>query len=457
MSDAAFMREALGQARLALDAGEVPVGAVVVRDGVVIGRGHNHPVTGHDPTAHAEIAALRQAAAALGNYRLDGCQLYVTLEPCAMCTGAMLHARLQRVVFGASDPKTGAAGSVVNLFDERRLNHRTQVQGGVLAADCGALLSDFFAGRREQARGAAQPLRDDAVRTPDARFAGLPDYPWQPRYLADLPALAGLRMHYLDEGPRDAPVTWLCLHGNPAWSYLYRKMLPVFLAAGHRVVAPDLVGFGRSDKPKKEGAHSFGWHRDVLLQLVERLDLQDVVLVVQDWGGLLGLTLPMAAPHRYRGLLVMNTTLGTGDAPLSPGFLAWREMCARNPEFSVGRLFARGNPHLAPGECAAYDAPFPDRGHRAALRAFPAMVPETPDADGAAVSREAREFWRTQWSGRSLMAIGAQDPVLGPPVMESLRGVIRGCPEPMVLAQAGHFVQEHGEAIARRAVGYFRP
>ncbi|WP_427912149.1 tRNA adenosine(34) deaminase TadA [Ramlibacter sp. MMS24-I3-19] len=457
MSDAAFMREALGQARLALEAGEVPVGAVVVRDGVVIGRGHNHPVSGHDPTAHAEIAALRQAALALGNYRLDGCELYVTLEPCAMCTGAMLHARLQRVVFGATDPKTGAAGSVVNLFEQRRLNHHTQVQSGVLAGECGALLSRFFAGRRARARDASQPLRDDAVRTPHARFDGLPDYPWAPHYVADLPALAGLRMHYLDEGPRDAPLTWLCLHGNPSWSYLYRKMLPVFLGEGHRVVAPDLVGFGRSDKPKKEGAHSFSWHREVLLQFVERLDLQNILLVVQDWGGLLGLTLPMAAPHRYRGLLVMNTMLGTGDVPLSAGFLAWREMCARNPEFSVSRLFARGNPHLAPDECAAYDAPFPDRGHRAALRAFPAMVPETADADGAAISREAREFWRTQWSGRSLMAIGAQDPVLGTPVMENLRAVIRGCPEPMVLADAGHFVPEHGEAIARRAVGYFRP
>src|SRR3954467_8050760 len=148
MSEDAFMREALSQARLAQAAGEVPVGAVVVRDGVVIGRGHNHPVTGHDPTAHAEIAALREAAQALGNYRLDGCDLYVTLEPCAMCTGAMLHARLRRVVFGARDPKTGAAGSVVDLFAQPLLNHHTVVQGGVLEAECGALLSDFFAQRR---------------------------------------------------------------------------------------------------------------------------------------------------------------------------------------------------------------------------------------------------------------------------------------------------------------------
>jgi tRNA(adenine34) deaminase len=249
----------------------------------------------------------------------------------------------------------------------------------------------------------------------------------------------------------------LCLHGNPAWSFLYRKMIPVFLAAGHRVVAPDMIGFGRSDKPKKEAAHSFGWHRRVLLELVERLDLCNIVLVVQDWGGLLGLTLPMAAPQRYRGLLAMNTALGTGDTPLAPGFLAWREMCAKNPDFDIARLFARGNPQMSPEECAAYDAPFPDRGHRAALRVFPAMVPDRPDADGAAVSRQAREFWSNRWSGPTMMAIGARDPVLGPPVMHALRRSIRGCPEPMVIDEAGHFVQEHGEPIARTAVGYFRP
>jgi tRNA(adenine34) deaminase len=165
----------------------------------------------------------------------------------------------------------------------------------------------------------------------------------------------------------------------------------------------------------------------------------------------------MEAPERYRGLLVMNTTLGTGDAPLPAGFVAWREMCAKNPDFSVSRLFARGNPHLRPEECAAYDAPFPDSGHRAALRAFPPLVPDRPDADGAAVSRQARDFLARDWQGQSFMAIGAQDPVLGVAVMQALRAQIRGCPEPLVLPQAGHFVQEHGEAVARSAVGYFRP
>jgi tRNA(adenine34) deaminase len=242
-----------------------------------------------------------------------------------------------------------------------------------------------------------------------------------------------------------------------AWSYLYRHMLPVFLAAGDRVVAPDLIGFGKSDKPKKDGFHQFAWHRQVLLELVDRLDLRNTVLVVQDWGGILGLTLPMDMPGRFAGLLVMNTMLATGDAPLPPGFAQWREMCAKKPLYSVGRLFARGNPHLSSSECAAYDAPFPDRGYRAALRAFPALVPGQADAEGAAVSRAARDFWQHDWQGRSLMAVGAQDPVLGMPVMQALQRDIRGCPPPIVLPQAGHFVPEHGQAIAVQAVEYFRP
>jgi tRNA(adenine34) deaminase len=464
MSDEIFMQQALAEARRAAAVGEVPVGAVVVRRGEVIATGRNAPVDGHDPTAHAEIVALRAAAQALGNYRLDDCELFVTLEPCAMCSGAMLHARLKRVVFGAADPKTGAAGSVLNLFAEARLNHQTVLQGGVLAGECGELLQGFFrqrrADKREEAR-LAHPLRDDALRTPDAAFDDLPGYPWQPRYVSELPALGGLRLHYLDEGGEgeagEGGVTYLCLHGNPAWSYLYRKMIPVLLEAGHRVVAPDLIGFGKSDKPKKDSFHSFSTHRQILLELVESLDLRNVVLVVQDWGGLLGLTLPMAAPQRYKGLLVMNTTLGTGDAPLPAGFVAWREMCAKNPEFDVARLFARGNPQMSAAECAAYNAPFPDKGHRAALRAFPPMVPDSPEADGAAISRQARGFWQNGWTGRSLMVVGAQDPVLGPPVMRGLQALIRGCGEPVVLEQAGHFVQEHGEPIARRALAFFSP
>lgn len=460
MSSTHFMQLALEQASQAAAAGEVPVGAVVVRDGKVIGTGRNAPIKTHDPTAHAEIVALREAALAIGNYRLDDCELYVTLEPCAMCSGSMLNARLKKVVFGALEPKTGAAGSVINLFQNVQLNHQTVLEGGVLAEESAALLHAFFHQRRADNRDAARqslPLRDDALRSPDSAFDHLPDYPWQAKYINDLPSLAGLRMHYLDEGRGQHGLTYLCLHGNPAWSYLYRKMIPPFLEAGQRVVAPDLIGFGKSDKPKKESFHTFSTHRQILLELIERLDLQNIVLVVQDWGGLLGLTLPMAAPQRFKGLLVMNTMLACGDMPLPAGFLAWREMCFKNPVFDVSRLFSRGNPHMSHEECAAYNAPFLNNGHRAALRAFPAIVPEFHDCDGAALSREARNFWRERWTGPTLMAIGAQDPVLGTSVMNQLKANIHGCGDPLVLEQAGHFVQEHGASIAKQALLVFQP
>jgi len=152
MDDAVYMRQALDQARNAWALGEVPVGAVVVKDGDIVATGFNQPIGTHDPTAHAEIMALRAASAILGNYRLPGCELYVTLEPCAMCAGAMLHARLARVVYGAADPKTGACGSIVDLFEQERLNHHTEVTGGVLAEECGALLREFFAERRRMAQ-----------------------------------------------------------------------------------------------------------------------------------------------------------------------------------------------------------------------------------------------------------------------------------------------------------------
>ena len=448
------MQLALAQAQQGLALGEVPVGAVLVKDGQLIAAAHNTPVQSHDPSAHAEINALRQAGQKLGNYRLEGCTLYVTLEPCAMCAGAILNARIDKVVWGASEPKSGASGSVLEVLGHPRLNHHTQVQAGFMAEACAKPLQTFFTQQRALMKQQAshQRLRDDAVRTPDSAFEGLPGYPWQAHYLSDLPALNGLRMHYLDEGPADATVVWLCLHGNPAWSYLYRRMIPEFLKAGHRVVAPDMPGFGKSDKPKRDDAHTFLWHRQVLLEFIESLDLQHVHMVVQDWGGILGLTLPMAMPSRFEGLLIMNTTLATGMQALSDGFVAWRKMCADKPLFDIGKLFSRGNPHLSEAECQAYNAPFPDGGHRAATRAFPPMVPSEPNSPGADISRQAQAFWSQQWQGRSLMFIGQQDPVLGEPVMRPLQALIQGCPEPICLPHAGHFVQEHGQTIAQDAL-----
>ena len=407
MNDEGFMELALAQARQAAALGEVPVGAVLVRHGEVIATGRNALIGGHDPTAHAEIVALRAAALALGNYRLDECELFVTLEPCAMCSGAMLNARLKRVVFGASEPKTGAAGSVINLFAQAQLNHQTRLQGGVLAAPSRALMQDFFRQRRADQRQVSRqqhPLRDDALRTPDAAFEGLPAYPWQPHYVSDLPALGGLRMHYLDEqcareegsGPR---LTYFCLHGNTAWSYAFREMMPYLLQAGHRVVAPDLIGFGKSDKPKKDSFHTFSRHRQILLELVERLDLQNIVLVVPACSGLLGLTLPMAAPQRYQNLRIMNNLLAGNDIPLSAGYEVWREMCVQKPECDEPPGSAHGPPQMSAEETAACLAPFPDKGHCAALRAFACMTLDGETADGTVISRAAHRFWRERWTG----------------------------------------------------------
>ncbi len=293
------------------------------------------------------------------------------------------------------------------------------------------------------------------LRTPDERFASLPDFPFVPQYLEGMRGCVGLRMHYVDAGNKDAPTTFLCLHGQPTWAYLFRRMLPVFVAPGHRVVAPDLFGFGRSDKPADEARYTFDFHRGSLHAFIEALDLHNICLVVQDWGGLLGLTLPMAMPERITRLLIMNTTLAGGDEPLPPGFLAWRDWANKNPDMSAGKLLGRACAHLSPAECAAYDAPYPDASYKAGVRRFPNLVPDRIDAPGAALSREARNWLGTSWSGASFMAIGMKDPVLKPPVMSALHRHIRGCPAPLEIPEAGHFVQEWGAPIAVAALAHF--
>jgi pimeloyl-ACP methyl ester carboxylesterase len=292
----------------------------------------------------------------------------------------------------------------------------------------------------------------EVLRTPDDRFASLPGWGYAPHYVDDLPGYAGLRIHHADEGPRGAARTFLCLHGEPTWGYLYRKMMPVFIAAGHRVVVPDMPGFGRSDKPADDAVYTFEFHRSLLLAFIERLDLTGVTLVCQDWGGLLGLTLPMDMPRRFDGLIVMNTTLGTGEHKLTEGFVQWRDYVATTPDLNCAALLKRACPVLSDAEAAAYEAPYPDARFKAGVRRFPQLVPDGIDAPGAALSRRARDFWRDTWSGRSFMAIGMKDPVLGPPVMMGLHKIIRGCPPPMQVADGGHFVQEWGEPIARAAL-----
>jgi tRNA(adenine34) deaminase len=318
--DIGFMQLALQQALAAADAGEVPVGAVVVRAGQVIASGHNAPLASLDPTAHAEVNAIRAAAQALGNYRLDDCTLYVTLEPCAMCSGAALHARFKRVVFGASESKTGAAGSVLNVFAHPQINHQTHVTGGVLADDCALLLQRFFEQRRELQQRGKVPLREDALRTPVDALNGL-DLPLSLSYFtADLPALEGLRLHWFDNRPDSQVLPHIYLHGPDGWSAQYAEQL----ASAEPVIALDLPGFGLSDKPKKVAAHRLAWHAQVLTEFLA--NVQPAPLTLQAPRVMAPLLAQLALPIRWV------------DAPTMPA--AWR------------------------------DAPYPDQGHIAGPRAL---------------------------------------------------------------------------------------
>jgi len=287
------------------------------------------------------------------------------------------------------------------------------------------------------------------VRTPDERFADLPDFPYAPRYLQ----WRDWRAHYIDEGSGSR--TWLCLHGEPTWSYLYRRMIPALLNSGGRLVAPDFIGFGRSDKPEDEAIYTFDFHRAFLLEIIEKLNLRNITLAVQDWGGLLGLTLPMEMPERFERLLVMNTALAGGDQPLSEGFVAWRAYVARTPDLPCGKLMSRTCTHLTPRELAAYDAPFPDTRYKAGVRRFPQLVAERGEDPGADIARKARQWLRHSWKGESFMAIGVKDPVLGLPVMTELRKWIRNCPEPYRIENGGHFLQEWGDEVAAAALKHW--
>lgn len=295
-----------------------------------------------------------------------------------------------------------------------------------------------------------------AQRTPDDRFQNLPGFPFEPHYAEDLPGFPGLRMHYLDEGSADSGEVFLCLHGQPTWGYLYRKMVPVFAGAGHRVVVPDLFGFGRSDKPVEEELYTFELHRLSLLALIEKLDLRNVTLVVQDWGGMIGLTLPMELESRIRRLVVMNTALATGTTPMPDAFFKWRDWCRENPDIPVGKVMKKACASMTSEEVAAYEAPYPDTTYKGGVRRFPELVPTKEHSPGAGLSRQALRWLMGKWQGETYMTVGGQDPMLGPPVMKALARAIRGCPEPVILDDVHHFVQEEaGEQVARGALEAF--
>ncbi|WP_138732502.1 haloalkane dehalogenase [Modestobacter excelsi] len=292
----------------------------------------------------------------------------------------------------------------------------------------------------------------EILRTPDERFADLPDFPYEPRYV-EVDDLDGgrLRVAYVEEGPEDGE-TVLLLHGEPSWSFLYRRMIPVLTAAGLRVVVPDLVGFGRSDKPAQQGDLSYARHVEWLRQaLFDRLDLREVTLVCQDWGGLLSLRLVGEHPDRFARVVVANTGLPTGDHPMSEAFLAWQRFAATADRFDVGRVVQNGTvTELPAAVVAAYDAPFPDDSYKAAARVFPSLVPTRPDDPAAPANRAAWEGL-TRFDKPFLTAFSNGDPITGggDRVFQELVPGARGMPH-TTLAGGGHFLQEDvGPELAR--------
>jgi haloalkane dehalogenase len=295
------------------------------------------------------------------------------------------------------------------------------------------------------------------LRTPDSRFENLPGYPFEAHYCTiNDPDFGSLRIHYVDEGPAHGPVV-LCLHGEPTWSYLYRKMIPLFADAGFRVLAPDLVGFGRSDKLSERGDYTYARHVRWMKDWLIAMGLTDATLLGQDWGGLIGLRLVAECPERFARFSLSNTGLPTGDHALNEDFFRWRKFSQEDPEFDVGyivNLFGRGN--LSEAEVEAYRAPFPSDEFKAGARQFPVLVPASPDDPAAGANREAWKVLR-EWHKPALMCFSDSDPIMagGDKVFLKLVPGTRG--QPHVTLKGRHFIQEEdGQSWARAVIGWMR-
>jgi len=296
------------------------------------------------------------------------------------------------------------------------------------------------------------------LRTPEARFLDIVGFDFEPHYTQVPDGEGGtLRIHHVDEGPADAEVV-LCLHGEPTWSFLYRKMIPVFVRAGYRAVAPDFVGFGRSDKPSSRSDYTYQRHVDWMAAWLGQLDLSRVTLVCQDWGGLIGLRLVAEHPERFARVVAANTGLPVGDGAASKAFLAWRKASQEMPVMPVGRLVAGAcRKEVPPEVVSGYDAPFPDESFKEGARQFPVLVPISPDDPAAPANRRAWEVLE-RWDAPFLTAFSDSDPITrgGDAVLRQRIPGTRGQPH-TVIRNAGHFLQEDsGEEFARVVVEFMR-
>jgi haloalkane dehalogenase len=295
----------------------------------------------------------------------------------------------------------------------------------------------------------------DVLRTPDERFANLPGFPWEPRYVQ---TSDGLRVAVVDEGPRDAqPV--LLLHGEPTWSYLYRKMIPVLLDAGLRVVVPDLVGFGRSDKPVRDDDYTYERHVEWMRSaLFDELDLRDVVLVCQDWGGLIGLRLLTEQPERFARVVAANTGLPDGTRRMPDAWWLFHEFVQKTPDLPIGFLVASGCADGLPDDVvAAYDAPFPGVEHKAGPRRFPSLIPQTLDDPATPANQRAWEVLRTLETP-FLTAFSDSDPITAGGERHLQKAIAGAAGQPHTTIEGGgHFLQEdRGEQLARVVVDWLR-
>ena len=292
------------------------------------------------------------------------------------------------------------------------------------------------------------------LRTPDSRFENLPGYDFKPHYLN---LSDGLRMHYVDENPSEKEVV-LLLHGEPSWSYLYRKMIPVFVDAGFRVIAPDLVGFGKSDKPVEVSDYTYSSHLSWLGTFIEQLNLQNIHLFCQDWGGLLGLRLALQMEERFTSITAANTFLPTGAQPPNEAFEKWKTFAANVPEFPVGVIIDRATTsELSPEIIAAYDAPFPDESYKAGARIFPALVPVNLDDPQSDANKKAWKAY-SNWTKPFLTLFSDSDPIMrgGEKVFQSIVSGAKGQPHE-IIENGGHFLQEDkGEEIAKKVLAFIR-